>query len=405
MDPKSRMSAAREVEGWFVRRGVPNFISDYHASTDVFTRAAPFLVFVFLFETLTALDEDRRGWNEVLPVVAAIVVVLGAAAAVNRLRGRRAFQLPDRVGWPELSVFVLVPPLIPVLFGGDTFLESIGLVVTNLIILALVYGVVAFGLIPMTRWAVGQMLRQFGNLLNLMVRALPLLLVLTTFLFLNAELWQVAADFTADYYRLTIGLLLGVTLLFLFIRLPRELDDIERFESWPQVRRLAAGGPAVVRSLGEDWTEAAGLRTPLVRRERWNLVLVLVFSQLVQIVLVSVIIGAFYFVFGLVAVREETIVQWTQLMPGELESDILWSSSSGPNRVIITRTLIRVVGFLAAFSGLQFTVSTLTDDSWRSEFVTDVIGEVREAVAVRALYLRGIVGPVGAGTVVRPSAR
>lgn len=393
------MAAAKGVEGWFVRRGVPNLIAEYRASTDVFTRAAPFLVLVFLFETLTALDEDRKGWNEVLPVAAAILVVVGAAAALNRLRGRRFLQLPDRVGWPELAVFVLVPPFIPVLFGGDTILDSLGLVVTNLIILGLAYGVVAFGLIPMTRWAVGQMLRQFGNLLNLMVRALPLLLVLSTFLFLNAELWQVAADFTADYYRLTIGLLLGVTLLFLFIRLPRELDAIERFESWSQVRRLAADGPEAVRPLGENWTDPEGLHAPLVRRERWNLVLVLVFSQLVQIALVSVIIGAFYFAFGLVAVREETIVQWTELLPGELESDILWSSSSGPNRVIVTRTLIRVVGFLAAFSGLQFTVSTLTDDAWRREFVTDVIGEVREAVAVRALYLRGIVGPVEAGTV------
>jgi hypothetical protein len=398
MDPERRLAAAKSVEGWFVRRGVPNLIAGYQASTDVFTRAAPFLVLVFLFETLTALDEDRKGWNEVLPFAAAIVVVLGAAAALNRLRGRRILQLPDRVGWPELAVFVLVPPLIPVLFGGDTILDSFGLVVSNLIILGLAYGVVAFGLIPMTRWAVGQMLRQFGNLLNLMVRALPLLLVLSTFLFLNAELWQVAADFTADYFRLTIGLLLGVTLLFLFIRLPRELDGIERFESWPQVRRLAAEGPEAVQPpLGEEWSDAEGLGAPLVRRERWNLVLVLVFSQLVQIVLVSAIIGAFYFAFGLVAVRQETIVQWTQLGPSELESDILWSSSSGPNRVIVTRTLIRVVGFLAAFSGLQFTVSALTDDAWRREFVTDVIGEVREAVAVRALYLRGIVGPVAVG--------
>ena len=252
MDPKRRVAAAGEVEGWFVRRGVPNLIAEYRASTDVFTRAAPFLVLVFLFEALTALDEDRRGWNEVLPLVAAIVVVLGAAAILNRLRGRRLLQLPDRVGWPELAVFVLIPPLIPVLFGGDTIVESVGLVVTNLVILALTYGVVAFGLIPMTRWAIGQMLRQFGNLLNLMVRALPLLLVLSTFLFLNAELWQVAADFTADYYRLTIGLLLGVTLLFLFIRLPRELDGIERFESWSQVRRLAADGPDATRSLGRS---------------------------------------------------------------------------------------------------------------------------------------------------------
>ena len=39
----------------------------------------------------------------------------------------------------------------------------------------------------------------------------------------------------------------------------------------------------------------------------------------------------------------------------------------------------------------------LTDDVWRRESVTDVIGEVREAVAVRALYLRGIVEPVAIG--------
>ena len=39
----------------------------------------------------------------------------------------------------------------------------------------------------------------------------------------------------------------------------------------------------------------------------------------------------------------------------------------------------------------------LTDDVWRRESVTDVIGEVREAVAVRARYLHGIVEPVAIG--------
>ena len=42
--------------------------------------------------------------------------------------------------------------------------------------------------------------------------------------------------------------------------------------------------------------------------------------------------------------------------------------------------------FLAAFSGLYFTVYAVTDESYRDQFFTGVKAELERAVAVRAAY-------------------
>ncbi|HUG86892.1 MAG TPA: hypothetical protein VMM13_20145, partial [Euzebya sp.] len=67
--------------------------------------------------------------------------------------------------------------------------------------------------------------------------------------------------------------------------------------------------------------------------------------------------------------------------------------------VVLSVELVRVATFIAAFSGLQFTVSASTDEAWRAEFVDDVVGEVREALAVRTRCLAAAarVAPPGRG--------
>jgi len=45
-----------------------------------------------------------------------------------------------------------------------------------------------------------------------------------------------------------------------------------------------------------------------------------------------------------------------------------------------------VAGFIAAISALQFAVSSLTDDDYRATFNHDLEVEIREVLAVRALY-------------------
>ena len=56
------------------------------------------------------------------------------------------------------------------------------------------------------RWAWQRTLAQSPLLFNVIVRALPLLLLFTTFLFINAEVWQVAGTLTGVVYVATLGI-------------------------------------------------------------------------------------------------------------------------------------------------------------------------------------------------------
>ena len=67
---------------------------------------------------------------------------------------------------------------------------------------------------------------------------------------------------------------------------------------------------------------------PLTRADRLNVAIVVLFNLGLQIVLVSAAIGLFYVVFGLFAVRADTILVWTSLT--ELpERDVVASVTLG----------------------------------------------------------------------------
>ena len=376
----------RRTERWFVRRGVPHFIDQYSAGSDVLTRSALFLAVVFLVEMLSTFSPEREGWREVLPFLAGLVLLLGTWATVNRLRpgDRRPFQRPDTIGPIELAAFVLVPAVLFALVHED---RSDGLVVAvfNLVLLGITYLVTSYGLIPLTRWAFGHLVHQVGDLANLTARALPLMLLFATVLFINAEIWQVSADFVAPFFVVAVGLLFLVGLFFVVLRVPRELDEVSRFDGWTEVHELAEGTPLAGLAVTRD---GDGPNLPPPSGRAWlNVGLVMVFSQGVQILLVSVLIGLFYLLFGLFAVREETMLQW--VASGDLS--VIWEGTLFGNPLVFTWELVRVSLFVAAFSGLQFTVSVLTDSTYRQEFFEDAVAEIRQNLAVRALYLEELV--------------
>ena len=58
----------------------------------------------------------------------------------------------------------------------------------------------------------------------------------------------------------------------------------------------------------------------------------------------------------------------------------------------LTEPLLRVAGFLGAFTGMYFTVVLSTDATYREEFAEDVAPQIRQALAVRALYLASLHG-------------
>ena len=119
---------------------------------------------------------------------------------------------------------------------------------------------------------------------------------------------------------------------------------------------------------------------PLTRADWFNVGVVWWFSQLMQVLLVGVVITGFYTVFGLFTVREATILQWT-----ENQGVSGWSLPG--TGLVVTWELVTVAAFIGAFSALQFAISAATDDAYREEFLAELVHDMREAFAVRAVYL------------------
>ena len=378
------MTSRREAaERWFIYRGVPHVIHDYRATTDVFTRAVPFLALVFLVEIFASFGDRFDGWAQFGVFWAGAGIALGAVAGVNRLRGRRLFQLPDRVGAIELAVFVLVPPVLPALFSEDRLSDTAGLALINVALLIGTYVVVSFGLLPMLFWAGGYSLSQIALIGRLVGRILPLLLVFSAFLFLNAEVWQVAHDFTWPFYAIVLGVFGLIAFGSVAVRVPSELVGLARFDNWEQVGQLVdeCDSPLAPATPPTDLPISA--IPPLDRMDRVNLGLLMFVAQAVRVLLVGVVIGAFYVGFGLLTVREATIVSWV----ASDGLDPLARFGLFGNELVLTWELLAVSGFIATLSALQFAVSTIVDKAYREHFYDDMANEAREVLATRALYL------------------
>jgi hypothetical protein len=109
--------------------------------------------------------------------------------------------------------------------------------------------------------------------------------------------------------------------------------------------------------------------------QRANLILVLLVSQMVQVLLLALAVLVFFLVFGVVAMRPDVIESWIGQPPQSFE---VWPT--------LSLELAQVSVFLAAFSGLYFTVYAVTDETYREQFFTSVTAELERAVGVRAVY-------------------
>lgn len=113
--------------------------------------------------------------------------------------------------------------------------------------------------------------------------------------------------------------------------------------------------------------------------ERWNLVIVLVVIQAVQVLLLAATVLVFFLVFGSLTMSEPAQPAWTGLEATDLRQLPGLSNVSVP--------LFQVSLFLAAFSSLYLTVSTVTDETYREHFFASVMSELQTAFGMRAVYL------------------
>jgi hypothetical protein len=313
------------AEHWFVEHGLPYFVDDIRA------------------EVHRGLARPR------LVRVGLVAVLLAAAVAAGfGVAGLR---------WDHLSWTDGVVP------GINVGLLSVVL-----------YGLFTLRAWDIARWAAHRTFSSLGLLFPLVTRALPLLLLFVTFLFINAEVWQVSATLDGSVMWLTVALFVVITVGFLLVRLPEELAVFDEHVDADQLVRHVAGTPLEGFHLATD-DDGAG-EVAIGGLQKANLVLMLLITQLVQVVLLSLSVFAFFVAFGLLVMDPEVVMGWTgqdHLTAVPFSDRANWE-------------LVQVSTFLAAFSGLYFTVYAVTDDVYRRQFFSSILRELERAVSVRAAY-------------------
>ncbi len=251
---------------------------------------------------------------------------------------------------------LLIVAVIGLIFAVPAgFWLGVAVGVTVLLLVAAVYAGRALKFQLIAGWALRHALANLALLFPLVTRALPMLLLFITFLFINTEVWMIAAALDDGVLWLAVLLFAGVATGFLVVRLIEEVDRLD-----DEVGRDQLG----------DAADVVGL-------QRANLVLVLLIIQGFQVLLLSLAVFVFLIIFGAVAMDEEVLKAW-------IGDDLTYPWGLR----LVSRELVQVSTFLASFSGLYFAVNAITDETYRREFFTDVLGELEQALRVRVGYLR-----------------
>lgn len=367
------------TEDWFLRRGVPHLIVDYSPSRDILTRAAPLLYLVVVAELSFAVATAWPLWLR----FAGFAAVLGVSAAVwvltNRWRGRPAFADVARFGIFEVVVFLLGPPLVA-LAAGVGWPTALWLLGGNLGLLVLVYAVTSYAVIPLGIWALFLTVRQLRTVLPVVGRILPTLLLFSVFMFLNAEMWKVAAEIPLGLFAITLGLFAGLGAVLTWLRLPSQVDELGEFDDWADVSGACGDAPCgkvAARRGGEPVPTM-----PMHRRERLNVTLLLFTSQFVQALIVTGVVTALYVGFGMLTISTPTFEQWVGAPPTVLGPTVRLFGTD----VYASVELLKTAGFIGAIAGMQFLVTALVDKDYQREFFGEVRSELRQVFAVRAIY-------------------
>lgn len=313
------------VERWFLAHGLPYFVAEERAAA-------------------------RAGLarRRLVPILLLVLVVAAAAGGV--------------LGW-----------------FSEQYTAAPALWLSGTVLGLLWYASTALHARPILGFALSRTLGSLRFVAPMASRALPLLLVFVTFLFVNAEAWEMTTNLPFGLLWVTVLLMFGLAVLFLLVRLPEEVDRVDDEVDDDFVVRACAGTPleAASREVAADPTIDPQEHAQVSGFERWNLILVLLVIQAVQVLLLSVTVFAFFMMFGSLVMETETQLSWTGAT----------SVGNAPFLPHVSLSLMKVSLFLASFSGFYFTVSAVTDETYRRQFFSAVESQLERAVGMRAVYL------------------
>jgi hypothetical protein len=378
------------VERWFLREGAP-WVVRGPGPHPVLARMLPYSVVVGAFSLpftvlgavlLDPADPDNLSVDDALRllgvVFGAVATALVAVAVFLYLRTRHPVLRGGLAGLVGFVAALLIDTVTNLVVHGVG--DALDELPQTLLAFVVAYLVVWSGLGALVAWGLRRVVGRAGSLLSVVSRAIPPLLLLVAFLFINAEAWQLSANL--DRHRLwgVVVFLVVMILLFLVFRLPREVTQLAVEADRAEI--VAACRRSPMAFWAEELPTGPAEPLPLRRSERLNVVGLLFVAQIIQVAVLAVAVFVLFWVFGAIAVTDTTITQWIghPPTPGTLFG----------LPVPVSTELVQVCILVAALSALYFAIYTLTDSVYRAEFLDDELREIKELLLARECYLRTV---------------
>jgi hypothetical protein len=371
----------RLIERWFAGRGVPQLTQGYTTEQRMDARALPFIGAWIVVGTVLVWSPQRdvTPRDNALGVLIAMVASIGIIGLYLWTRRRPPFRSGVRLDVVDIGVIGLVPGIVAAVIHGSPGVV-IGVTLNLLLGIGVIYVVTGFGLLEIAGWALRHLRAQLSQISTLVARTLPVLLILVVFLLFASELWQAAHTLGGGDLAAVIALLLVVATVLVVTRARDEISTIEEERDWVHIAGQLAGTPAEPLA---DAALAADAPPPrLDWKERTNLVILMLVSQLVQSLFVALLVLLFLVALGLLAIPASVQEMWV----GEPVRTLVGFELLGEPRLLSVELLI-AAGLLGGMCALYFTGLALTDAAFRAEFHERVVGDVEQIMAVHAAYL------------------
>lgn len=122
----------RDIERWFVRRGVPQFIEGYSTEQSMDARAAPFIAaWIVIWTVLYWLGRPDipLPWD-VVGALASLLFVLVAYRVIMAIRRRSVSGPPRRFDVTDIAAFAILPGIPTLVVGRDPAMSIVSAPVT-----------------------------------------------------------------------------------------------------------------------------------------------------------------------------------------------------------------------------------------------------------------------------------
>lgn len=372
----AEVAQRRAADRWFLQRGLPAVLRPGALVRRLWPRSAPamatFAVFmansilVVLVTGEHTIDIDGQPTRTEWFVLGLLVLVLPVAALVGWWVSRIESQRRRTVAGVVAFAVVIAGGVL----GGPS--PRIG---TNLVFEAVVIliGLVltACGAGSILGWGLRTALENLSLIGSLFVRALPVVL-LTVLVFFNTYVWTMASIISRPRLWLALLFLSSVAVVFI------TSATIDRVRPMMSGTQLAEGDHVKLTGTPFEAMPDPPVAAPMSRAERWNVIFVLVTSQVLQVGLVAIVAALIFLVLGLILLSPELLAQWTRNGPSDGE----FLGMTLP----IPQSLIQIAMFLAALTFMYISARAVGDADYRSRFIDPLIDDLRLTLVARSRY-------------------